>query len=317
MAGVGSGLAVLNFPPVAPPQTVNQLLQVAIGLFVGLRITRSSLGSSVRSLVPALLLAVLMLLAGVLAALLSVWIVRMDLRTALFAAAPGGITEMSTVASALGADGAAVTTVHLVRLLLAIAVVGILTRRLTERIPEARPHRALPDEAFLRASDTQGKQRWLGLAMLTGGAAGVVGLLTPVPAGGVIGALFGSAVFRLLKPGPPARGLRVGVQALAGAVIGLRLSDEFFGQLADLVVASGMIVGMQVLFWLASYRLLVKLFDYESVTAVFASAPGGMSELISGADQAGASASVVAFTHLVRLSTTICVVPFLAAFLTA
>lgn len=314
MAGVGSGLAVLNFPPVAPPQVVNQLLQVAIGLFVGLRITRNSLASGVRSLAPALLLATLMLAAGVLAALLSVWITRMDLRTALFAAAPGGITEMSTVASALGADGAAVTTVHLIRLLLAIAVVGILTRGSADRNPETRPLRTPLDEASLRVSDTQGNQRWLGLAVLTGSAAGILGLLTPVPAGGVIGALLGSAAFRLLRPGPPARGLRTGVQVLAGAVIGLKLSDEFFGQLADLVVASSMIVGMQTLVWLASYRLLSGFFGYESATAVFASAPGGMSELISGADQAGASTSVVAFTHLVRLSATICIVPSLADF---
>ena len=164
---------------------------------------------------------------------------------------------------------------------------------------------------------SRGKRRWLGLAVLAGCAAGVAGLLTPVPAGGVIGALIGSVAFRLLRPGPPARGLRTGVQVLAGAVIGLRLSAEFFEGLAGLAVASSIIVGTQMLFWLISYRVLSGLFGYESATALFASAPGGMSELISGADQAGASTPIVAFTHLVRLSATICVVPFLAAFLGA
>lgn len=59
MAGVGGGLAVLNFPPITSPPIVNQMLQVAIGLFVGLRITRGSLVSGVRSLLPAALLATL------------------------------------------------------------------------------------------------------------------------------------------------------------------------------------------------------------------------------------------------------------------
>lgn len=241
----------------------------------------------------------------------------MDLRTALFAAAPGGITEMSTVASALGADGAAVTTVHLVRLLLAIAVVAVLTRISVDGDPgpgsSRGPHEFLPSTT----GDSGEKRRWLVLAVLGGCAGGIAGLLTPLPAGGVIGALIGSAAFRLIRSGPPAWGLRTGVQVLAGAVIGLRISDEFFEGLAGLAAASTVIVGTQMLFWLAAYHLLLRSFAYENATAVFASAPGGMSELVSSADQAGANTPVVAFIHLVRLSATICTVPLLAASLSA
>ena len=53
-----------------------------------------------------------------------------DVVTLVFAAASGRVIEMSTVSVGFGADGAAVVSLQLVRVLLAVAIAGIATSRL-------------------------------------------------------------------------------------------------------------------------------------------------------------------------------------------
>lgn len=147
-----------------------------------------------------------------------------------------------------------------------------------------------------------------------GVAGGLVGIVSGVPAGGIVGALVCSAGFRLLTGRPvPVKGFQLGVQVLAGGVIGLGVSGEFLGQLVRLAGAGALILFIQMLLWLVTGWLLVKLFDYDLPTAALASSPGGMSEVVSTAGQAGADEMVVTFVHLVRLSTVVVVVPVLVA----
>jgi uncharacterized membrane protein AbrB (regulator of aidB expression) len=62
--------------------------------------------------------------------------------------------------------------------------------------------------------------------------------------------------------------------------------------------------------WPFVYLMLRKLFQYRAPTALLASAPGGMSEIVSSAPDAGADLTVVAFGHLVRLTAVIVVIPY-------
>lgn len=143
---------------------------------------------------------------------------------------------------------------------------------------------------------------------------GLAGILSQAPAGGIIGALFGSAAFRLLTGRPvPVRGLQLAVQVLAGAVIGLQVSGEFFDQFARLAGAGALIVSVQMLLWPLMSWMLARLFDYDLATATLASTPGGLSGVVATASEAEADEVVVTFVHLVRLSTIVVVVPVLVA----
>jgi membrane AbrB-like protein len=152
----------------------------------------------------------------------------------------------------------------------------------------------------------------LGAVVSLGILGGITGLATPLPAGGVVGALFSVALVRLLFDAPlPERGFHLGVQALSGGVIGLGVSGELLGALSSLVGATVIVTLTQMLVWVAACYLLEWLARYDVETAIFASAPGGMSNLISASTETTADTVVVAFTHLLRLSTTIVVVPAL------
>ena len=108
MVAVGLMLAALDFPSVPTPDLLGQALQVLVGVLVGFRISRASLASGARTFLPAAVLAALFLASAVAVAELVVGLTGVSPITALFAAAPGGLTEMATIGASVGADGPAV-----------------------------------------------------------------------------------------------------------------------------------------------------------------------------------------------------------------
>lgn len=311
MVGVGLLLAVLGFPSVPTPALLGQSLQVMVGVLVGFRISRESLASGARTLPPAAVLAGLFLASAVAAAAMAVGLAGVRPVTALFAAAPGGLTEMATIGATVGADGPAVAAVHLSRLLLVIFVANFFLAR-------SRPDGNGPlDPAGPQApnrSPGEGRAA-LRLALVAGAgvAGGVLGLaLTPLPAGGVVGALLGSGLARLGVTGDvPEKGFNLLVQASGGGIIGLGLSAGFFETLLQLAGTAAIVNATQMLAWAAAAFLLVKVFRFDTTTATFAAAPGGMGTLLSITGETDADLVAVAFTHLFRLGATIVVVPLL------
>lgn len=314
LVGVGTALGLLGFPEISPPPLAGQALQVMVGVIVGLRITRDSVLSGARTLLPATVLAGVFLASGFAAAVAAVSLTGMAPVTALFAAAPGGLTEMASVGASLGADGPAVAAVHLVRLLLVILVANLLLARV--RGEQAR--RAPENDARYETSDRSprtGDLPRLGAVATAGLVGGTAGLAaTPLPAAGVIGALIGAGILRLSMQGPvPERGFSLLVQILSGGIIGLGLSARFFETLAQLAGASVVVNLVQMLVWVVAGYMLVRVFGFDPRTASFASAPGGMGTLLSITGETDADLVKVAFIHLLRLSATILVVPLLVA----
>jgi uncharacterized protein len=312
--GVGTALGLLGFPEISPPPLAGQALQVMVGVIVGLRITRDAIRSGARTLLPATVLAGVFLASGFAAAVAAVSLTGMTPVTALFAAAPGGLTEMASVGASLGADGPAVAAVHLVRLLLVILVANLLLARARNEHPQRGPETDAGDEAPDGSSRSGGLAK-LGAIAAAGLIGGVIGLAaTPLPAAGVIGALIGSGALRLSMTGPvPEHGFSLLVQVLSGGIIGLGLSARFFETLVQLAGATAVVNSVQMLVWLVAGYLLVRVFDFDPRTASFASAPGGMGTLLSITGETDADLVKVAFIHLLRLSATILVVPLLVA----
>ena len=129
----GVGVTLLGLPQLSVPPGTYSLLQILLGMLVGFRMTREGLREGACALLPASLLAVVMISASIGAALVAVPLTSLDPVTALFAAGPGGLTEMTALGASFGADGAAVASVQLVRVLLAVAVVDVVLQRLGHR----------------------------------------------------------------------------------------------------------------------------------------------------------------------------------------
>jgi uncharacterized protein len=320
----GGGVALLGLPQLAIPPGTYGLLQILLGMLVGFRMTRVELREGARALLPASLLAVVIISASVGAALVAVQLTSLDPVTALFAAAPGGLTEMTAVGASFGADGAAVASVQLVRVLLAVAVVDVVLQRLGHKgdepdsgdESESKGGDRGQDDAPNRWAEHKGDLKNLAVAAPWGIVGGLIGIATSLPAGGIIGALACSAAFRLLTERPvPVETFQVGVQAISGVVIGLGISGDFLGQILRLAGAGALIISTQMVLWFAMSWLLGRFFDYDLPTAILAPSPGAMSAVVSTADEARADTVVVTFIQLVRLNAVIVVVPLLVALL--
>jgi uncharacterized protein len=306
----------LGLPQVPVPPGARPVLQVLLGAMVGLRMDRDALRSGLHALVPASLLAVSITAVAIASALLATTLTSVHGVTALFAAAPGGLTEMTTTSTAFDADAVGVAALQLARVLLAISIVDIFLKSRESKDEGEQEEEDEEDEEDAGSPGYLEEAKELGVAAPWAVVGGVIGLVSGVPAGGIVGALVGSAAFELItgRSVPLAR-FRIGVQVLAGVVIGLGVSSSLLGEIGQLALAGAVIIPVQLIFWLIASWLLVKLSGYKLSTATLASTPGGISGVIPVAEETGADAVIVTFMHLVRLSTIVVVVPLIATML--
>ena len=137
-AALGAMLAVaavnvsLGDRPATVPRGLDFAALVLVGVSVGATITREALAGAAQLIAPSLLILGLMSLVGVVLALMLRRFFGFDLITALFAAAPGGMTNMAILAKDAGGNGFSVALVHLVRVVgifIFVPVVAFLLRR--------------------------------------------------------------------------------------------------------------------------------------------------------------------------------------------
>lgn len=125
VVGIAVGLSVTD--PVAAPPYARAVAQIAIGVSLGARFHWVTLRQSGSRFVPASIAATLLL---ILANVAIAWAVSayVDFPTAVLAASPGGIAEMSLTAEALGLAPPIVAAWHFARILLVAVLTAPLFR---------------------------------------------------------------------------------------------------------------------------------------------------------------------------------------------
>ena len=118
-----SGIAHLaGWVTVAPPTVLIVAAQLVIGTVIGARFVGATLQDVGRDLALAVVSAFGMLLIAVGFAELIAWQSGFALSQAFLAFAPGGLTEMSLLSLAMGQDVAYVSSIHLIRITVIIAI---------------------------------------------------------------------------------------------------------------------------------------------------------------------------------------------------
>ncbi|MGE5550899.1 MAG: AbrB family transcriptional regulator [Bacteroidota bacterium] len=141
---------------------------------------------------------------------------------------------------------------------------------------------------------------------------GLIGVKLKLPAGALIGAMLAVGVYNLLsnQADMPSE-LRVGIQIAAGAMIGARVTrDTLMGLKEMLVPAIIMVAAVLAINFLVGY-IIFKTSRLDLATSLYASAPGGMTEMTLAADAMGADAPKVAILQLIRLLCVLSFLPFL------
>jgi membrane AbrB-like protein len=112
-----------------PPDELVAVAQIVLGAAIGCRFVGARLGAMFRTTIHSVIAAILLLV------ITAVFVVGLDpftpigIEALILAYAPGGLTEMSLIALALGLDLAFISTHHVVRMVL-IMLIGPLFARL-------------------------------------------------------------------------------------------------------------------------------------------------------------------------------------------
>ena len=127
---VGSMLAVgvyncLGFKSHMPSK-VRVAGQIIIGCLLGLNLNPAAIMELRNIFVPALIIVTLMLMSGCITSFIVYKIAKVDLPTAILSSSAGGLTELSVLATTLGADGPKVAIIHLVRIITVLTAMPLI-----------------------------------------------------------------------------------------------------------------------------------------------------------------------------------------------
>jgi membrane AbrB-like protein len=305
---------LLGGGPYPLPPILDGAVQILVGLLIGLRASRGFFGRGPRILVAAAALAASALALALTLATGVQTISSLDPTTAFFAAVPGGMAEISLVAHATGSDGAMVAAVHMLRVVLVIAVANALVNKLLSAGKGGSCRAATGVTAPPSCGGSRRRGTGASFAAIGSGTlCGLVAASASIPAGAVVGAAAGAAAVNLRwSSPPPPRRLTRATQALCGGTIGVGLSSDSIGQLASIVPAALVIAASQMALWYSAAVLLRRYAEVDRLTALVASAPGGMGELVAISERRGVDTTVVAVAHLTRLAAIIALAPLIA-----
>lgn len=106
------------------PRPLKISARILLGTTVGALLTPAALAAVGANIIWALIFTTLILAVGLSLGLLFARLAKLDLKTGLIAFSPGGMPEMSALAEDVGARTEIVVGLHLVRKVLALAVVS-------------------------------------------------------------------------------------------------------------------------------------------------------------------------------------------------
>jgi len=134
-------------------------------------------------------------------------------------------------------------------------------------------------------------------------------VLLHVPAGGIVGAVAGSAAVSGMRAHPPPPNtVRLVGMVLLGCAAGVRLEPETLQTLLHLAVPLLVAVAILLVVDVALAVVLVRRYAVDPVTALLACAPGGVSEIAVLAHTTGARTGIVVAVHVVRVIMVVVVV---------
>jgi len=152
-------------------------------------------------------------------------------------------------------------------------------------------------------------------SLLFGSIGGLILWRLGVPAGAIIGAMLGTAIFNVStgKAYFPAR-YRLPLQIVAGAFIGMRMDRESLFAIGNLVIPALILFAGVVHITFATAFVVHKLTRLDFATCMLSSTPGGLTEMSLLADDLGLDAPKIAILQTSRLMSVIIFFPTMLYF---
>jgi membrane AbrB-like protein len=300
------GIAGFGGLPISPPSWLRPLLSVILGVILGLRFNVAYIGMA-----RELALAALWLTALTSIAVLVLIPLGIDKTTAVFAAAPGGITEIALTAMSFGAHTFTVALLQLSRMLFTLILIPFLARLKCVEVRRTKKSQA----ALEGSAVSPGIPQWIALAALGLFSAGLFSAIG-IPASNLVGPMLAVGVYTRIRN----RSFRINknlqkiVQIGVGGLVGLSVTRESILRLPayilPIICLNVIIVGGCCLLAL----VLSKLTGWDMATCLIATAPGGLSPMISVSIEMGADSNRVVLFQVLRIVLVLLFTPFFGSF---
>jgi len=284
--------------------------QAATGMYIGAKICREDLSGLKETAKPTFILMAVMLIFSIGAGLLIHSVSDLSIATALFSMAPAGVSDMALAAMDFDAEPSVIALMQTVRIIFILclipSIIRLLDRSLQNRME--RPH----GHQKQKASQTNSQNSWQNLILTLGVGllCGYAGKVLNVPGGTITFSMIGCAVLNLcFGRGCMPLWVRQFIQIFAGALIGCTVYREQIEQLQSMlgVVLLGAI-GFLLMDLIAA-ALIVKFTTMDLLTALFACAPGGLTDMTLIAENMGGDRLKEAEMHTMRLIAVIAIYP--------
>ncbi len=300
------------------PESYKIITQISTGTFIGAKITFDDIKGLKKVFFPAFLMVVLMGVFNIFMGMLIHYLTSIDIVTALFATAPGGIADMTIISYDFGADSSKVAVLQLIRLISVVTIIPVIIKFLTKKYGSLRNEerkefiyqeneKKQPEEI----SFSQKLKNTL-ITLCIGAVTGVVGFAAGIPAGAMSVSMTGVAVYNIFfsKAFMPVK-LRQFIQVLAGAMIGAKMGMKDLLSLKEIAVPIFIIIFGFCLMNFLLGLLIYKITDFSIQTSFFSASPGGMSDMSIIASELGADSAKVAVMQFLRLVSVVAVYPII------
>ena len=276
-------LRLIDFGIPVPPDWFSVVIQLVLGTILGLRLDRESLPQIVTLFKPIIIIIFWAFSVTFSLGFILYNFFNLDIYTSIMSASPGGLTEMTILASETGAELPIVILTHSIRMITAVSLLPIFLVKYREVIKNYDVQNVKSDEVENSNANISTNKRSLSRIILTG-TLGILGGVSAdylgVPAGALIGSFLMASIISIAgyHPGTPKKYIHTIL--LIG--VGIMVSDTFnLASLTNLRIIVAALTGV-VFIYIASFILFLifrRITDWDLGTCLLAAAPGGMTAM--------------------------------------
>ena len=320
-AMIGSLFAVAIFSVVTGkaylPQSYKIIAQISTGAFIGARIKYNDIIELKKVFKPAAIMVILMALINFVMGYFLYSSSDIDMKTALFCTAPGGIMDMTLIAYDFGADTSKVAVMQMMRLISVMCLIPWLIKGVIKYYKSKSPAEETENLKSLKETISEKKKEKIPfmedlkkiiITMTIGVISGFAGYYVGIPAGAMSVSMAGGAAYNIKsnKAFMPIK-LRQFIQVLGGALIGAKMTMGDILGMKTIAIPVIIVISGFCLMNLILGIMVYKISDFNIPTSMFSAAPGGISDIAIIAGELGADTPKVAVMQFIRL---VCVIAF-------
>lgn len=317
-AMLGSMLAVgitnILFSYASLPTAVKIFAQAISGAFIGMQISRKDVANFRFLIRPFVFLAVLLTVNTVIVGMVIHQLCGLDLTTALLSCVAGGVTDISLIAMEMQADAGTVALMQTSRLVCVLLFFPAWIKWMTRKEGESREDLRLQPQAACRPTflDRLIKKPQVKIVFTIAVSTlfGYLGHLSKIPAASMV---FPMIVIVLLNCTTAICRVPVQIkniaQLLAGSLVGASITRATFADLGTTLIPIGLLL---VSYWLVNliYSLTCRRCGWLDLkSAMFASAPGGATDMSLIAADLNANLTKIALIQVLRAAYVVIVMP--------